>query len=232
MPRKPRFYVAEMPVHVVQRGNNKQAIFFDDADYKAYLKWLREAAEKYDCAIHAYVLMTNHVHILVTPKDTDGISRMMQYVGRRYVPYINQSYGRSGTLWEGRYKSSLIDAESYFLACSRYIEMNPVRADMVKHPSDYLWSSYACNAEGKADNIVQPHALYTALGDSDGVRREAYQVLFQAHVDDKELADIRASWQTGTPLGNDRFREEIEAVLGKKVGYHKRGRPAKNDKEE
>ena len=164
MPRKPRFYIAGMPVHVVQRGNNRQPRFFDDADYSAYLKWLREAAEKYGCAIHAYVLMTNHVHILATPEDTNGISRMMQYVGRWYVPYINKTYGRSGTLWEGRYKSSLIDAANYFLACSRYIEMNPVRAGMVSQPWDYVWSSYACNAEGKADKVVQPHVLYNTLG--------------------------------------------------------------------
>jgi len=228
MPRKPRFYIAGMPVHVVQRGNNKQPIFFDDADYRVYMKWLREAAKKYDCAVHAYVLMTNHVHILVTPKGTDGISRMMQYVGRRYVPYINQTYDRSGTLWEGRYKSSLIDAENYFFVCSRYIEMNPVRASIVKHPSEYVWSSYACNVGGKADQLVQPHALYTALGHSDATRRKAYQDLFQVNVDDKELTNIRASWQTGTPLGNNRFREEIEAVLGKKVGHTKRGRPAKD----
>ncbi len=230
MPRKPRFYIAGMPVHVVQRGNNRQPIFFGDVDYRSYLKWLREAAEKYDCAIHAYVLMTNHVHILVTPEDTSGISRMMQYVGRRYVPYINQAYGRSGTLWEGRYKSSLIDADNYFLACSRYIEMNPVRAGMVAHPRDYAWSSYAHNVEGKANQLIRLHALYTALGHSDSARRKAYQALFQEQMDDKELVNIRASWQTGTPLGSDRFREEIEAVLGKKVGYHKRGRPAKRDK--
>jgi len=230
MPRKPRFYVAGLPVHVVQRGNNRQAIFFDDADYRAYLKCLHEAAQKYDCAIHAYVLMTNHVHILVTPENVDGVSRMMQYVGRRYVPYINHRYQRSGTLWEGRYKSSLIDADGYLLACSRYIEMNPVRASMVKHPSGYTWSSYGCNAEGEADKLVQPHALYMALGDSEASRRQAYQGLFQAHVDDKDMADIRASWQTGTPLGNDRFKEGIEEVLGKKVGQNKRGRPVKYDK--
>lgn len=230
MPRKPRFYIAGMPVHVVQRGNNKQPIFFDDADYRVYMKWLREAAEKYDCAVHAYVLMTNHVHILVTPKDTDGISRMMQYVGRRYVPYINQTYQRSGTLWEGRYKSSLIDADGYLLACYRYVEMNPVRADMVEHPRDYAWSSYACNAEGKADKLIKSHALYTALGATETSRLDAYQGIFQAHVGDADIVEIRASWQTGTPLGSDRFREEIEAVLGKKVGYHKRGRPAKRDK--
>ncbi|MBL4759417.1 MAG: transposase [Mariprofundaceae bacterium] len=230
MPRKPRFYVAGMPVHVVQRGNNRQAIFFDDVDYCTYLKWLYEAAGKYGCVIHAYVLMTNHVHILVTPKDVDGISRMMQYLGRRYVPYINHTYQRSGTLWEGRYKSSLIDADEYLLACYRYIEMNPVRASMVKHPSDYAWSSYACNAEGKADKLIRPHALYIALGNSERSRKEAYQALFQAGADDNEMINIRVSWQTGTPLGNDRFKEEIEAVLGKKVGHNKRGRPLKYDK--
>jgi putative transposase len=156
---------------------------------------------------------------------------MMQYVGRYYVPYINHKYARSGTLWEGRYKSSLIDADSYLFACSRYIEMNPVRAGMVKQPSAYPWSSYACNAEGQADVLVEPHELYMALGETDKARRDVYQGLFQAHIDEQNLADIRASWQTGTPLGNDRFREEIEAVLGKKVGYHKRGRPVKSDKE-
>ncbi|MBL4760405.1 MAG: transposase [Mariprofundaceae bacterium] len=230
MPRKPRFYVAGLPVHVVQRGNNRQAIFFDDADYRAYLTWLHDAAQKYGCAIHAYVLMSNHVHILVTPENVDGVSRMMQYVGRRYVPYINHRYQRSGTLWEGRYKSSLIDADGYLLACSRYIEVNPVRASMVKHPRDYIWSSYGCNGEGEADKLIQPHTLYMALGDSEVSRRQAYQGLFQAHVDDKDIADIRASWQTGTPLGNDGFREYIEEVLGKKVGRNKRGRPLKYDK--
>ncbi len=182
MPRKPRFYIAGMPVHVVQRGNNRQPIFFDESDYRIYLKWLNEAAIKYECAIHAYVLMTNHVHILVTPKETDGISRMMQYVGRYYVPYINHTYQRSGTLWEGRYKSSLIDEVAYLLACSRYIEMNPVRADMVQHPREYAWSSYGYNAEGKPDVLVQSHSLYMTLGDTDTVRRHAYQALFQAHM--------------------------------------------------
>jgi len=225
MPRKPRFYIAGMPVHVVQRGNNRDPIFFDESDYRAYLKWLKEAAEKYHCKIHAYVLMTNHVHLLVTPEDDMGVSRMMQYVGRYYVPYVNHTYGRTGTLWEGRYKSSLIDSDTYLLTCCRYIELNPVRAAMVSHPNEYMWSSYAANAEGKADPIVEPHEIYTTLAPTEKGRRKVYAALFDAHIGDVGLADIRASWQTGTPLGSDRFREKIEGMLGQKVGQSRRGRP-------
>jgi len=227
MPRKSRFYVAGLPVHVVQRGNNRQPIFFGESDNRLYLSWLKEASEKYGCSVHAYVLMTNHVHILVTPEDSTGVSRMMQYIGRYYVTYINRTYGRSGTLWEGRYKGSLIDAEDYLLVCSRYIELNPVRASMVAHPSEYGWSSYGANAEGKPDAILNPHALYLALGATDDERRSAYRDLFRAYVDDGVVSEIRASWQTGTPLGNDRFREQIESVLNLKVGYSRRGRPSK-----
>lgn len=227
MPRKPRFYVAGMPVHVVQRGNNRDPIFFNDSDYRAYGKWLKEAAEKYNCKIHAYVLMTNHVHLLVTPDDATGVGRMMQYVGRYYVPYINHTYGRTGTLWEGRYKSSLIDSVDYFLTCSRYIELNPVRALMVSSPDAYPWSSYAANASGKADPIVQPHAIYTALAATDQGRHQAYSGLFKAKIADAELSEIRASWQTGTPLGSDRFRAQVEEALSRKVGLSRRGRPLK-----
>ncbi|MDX8403928.1 MAG: transposase [Mariprofundaceae bacterium] len=230
MPRKQRFYVAGLPVHVVQRGNNRQPIFFEERDYHAYLKWLKAAAEKYACSIQAYVLMTNHVHLLVTPEDATGVSRMMQYVGRHYVPYINRTYDRSGTLWEGRYKSSLIDADDYLLVCSRYIELNPVRASMVGHPSEYEWSSYRTNAEGKPDVMVKPHTLYRALGATDTERQLAYRELFRSHIDDGKISEIRASWQTGTPLGNDRFREQIEAVLERKVGYSQRGRPVNTKK--
>ena len=137
MPRKPRFQLPGIPAHVVQRGNNRQAIFFDDADHRAYLSWLHEGLKRYGCELHAYVLMTNHVHFLLTPDTRDGISRLIQYVGRHYVPYINHSYGRTGTLWEGRYKASLVQEEHYLLMCMRYIEMNPVRAQMVRSPAQY-----------------------------------------------------------------------------------------------
>lgn len=145
MPRKSRFVIPGVPLHVVQRGNSREPVFFADADYHAYRRWLKDAADRYRCKIHAYVLMTNHVHILVTPSDTLGVTRMMQYVGRYYVPYINYTYGTSGSIWEGRYKASLIHAEDYLLTCMRYIELNRVRADMVKNPAVYRWSSFRAN---------------------------------------------------------------------------------------
>jgi putative transposase len=153
-----------MPVHIVQRGHSREPVFFEDNDYLAYLRWLKEGAERYKVDIHAYALMTNHIHILATTGDTDGITRMMQYVGRHYVPYINHTYGSSGSIWEGRYKASLIHDEEYLLACMRYIELNPVRADMVRSPAHYRWSSYRCNGQGKEDALITPHALYMALG--------------------------------------------------------------------
>ena len=227
MPRKPRFYLPGIPVHAVQRGHNREAVFYEDADYRAYLGWLREAAERYHCAIHAYVLMTNHVHILATPSDSEGLSRMMQYVGRRYVPYINHHYGTSGTLWEGRYKASLIQEDNYLLTCMRYIEMNPIRANMVSHPRGYRWSSYRANGEGREAPIITPHPLYLALGKLATQRQAVYRALFKAPIDEKSIEQIRAAWQTGTPLGNDYFKTEVETKLKTKVGQARRGRPLK-----
>lgn len=156
---------------------------------------------------------------------------MMQYLGRRYVPYINYTYGTSGSIWEGRYKASMIHDEEYLLTCMRYIELNPVRANMVKSPGAYRWSSYQANAQGVASEIIRPHLLYTKLGDSDTARQQACKALFKAHVDQLQLSEIRAAWQTGTPLGNDYFREKIEAKLRCKVGQARRGRP-RNAREE
>ncbi len=227
MPRKPRFYVPGLPVHIVQRGNNREKIFFDDADYPVYLDCLKEAAERYECKIHAYVLMTNHVHILATPKDRDAISRMMQYVGRRYVPYINRTYQRSGTLWEGRYKGSLVQDDFYFLACMQYIELNPVRAKIAKTAATYPWSSYSANAGGRKSLFITPHSVYLALGEDDVSRGNAYKKLFKQGLHADTLVDIRSAWQTGTPLGDDRFKQKIEKKLKLKVGYARRGRPKK-----
>ena len=227
MPRKPRFYIPGIPVHVVQRGNNRKPIFFDESDYSAYLELLKEAAVCYGCDIHAYVLMTNHVHILATPSDKEAIGRMVQYVGRRYVPYINHTYGRSGTLWEGRYKASLVQDDVYLLACMRYIEQNPVRANMVKTAAAFPWSSYSSNASGRKNKLITPHKLYLALGKDDVSRRNAYKALFRHPMTGESVTEIRAAWQSGTPLGNNRFRETIEKTLNMKVGYVKRGRPRK-----
>ena len=226
MPRKPRFVIPGVPVHIVQRGRSREPVFYDDADYQVYLSRLKEAAERYQCQIHAYVLMTNHIHLLATPSDTQGITRMMQYIGRHYVPYINHTYGGSGSIWEGRYKANLIQDESYLLTCMRYIELNPVRAKMVNTPTQYRWSSFHRNGQGKQDSIVIPHQMYQKLGKTEALRLATYKALFKAHIDDAELSDIRNAWQTGTPLGNDYFRQKVEEKLGCKVGQAKRGRPA------
>lgn len=227
MPRKPRFFVPEFSNHIVQRGNNKTPIFFEDADYLQYKKILIDAAIKHDVKIHAYVLMSNHIHLLATSSTKQGISSMMQQIGRFYVPYINHKYKRTGTLWEGRFKSSLVDNDFYVLACMRYIELNPVRANMVKAPQDYQWSSYLANALGHYDAVLTQHASYQGLSDNTQKRRETYINLFLEHLDKTVLMDIRACMQTGTPLGNDTFREKIESKLKIKVGYSVRGRPKK-----
>lgn len=182
---------------------------------------------RYLCDIHAYVLMTNHVHLLVTPQNMVGVTRMMQYVGRHYVPFINHKYGKSGSLWEGRYKASLIQEDAYLLCCMRYIELNPVRANMVNSPADYRWSSYRANASGAKNGLIKHHPLFQHLGSTEVSRQKAYKALFQAHVGQVEFENIRAAWQTGTPLGNEVFREKVENTLKQKVGQTRRGRPFK-----
>lgn len=227
MPRKPRFYLPGVPAHVIQRGNDRQPVFFSDEDYRAYLSWLREGALQHGCAVHAYVLMTNHVHLLVTPLVRESISRTIQFVGRHYVTYVNHQYGRSGTLWEGRHKGSVIASDAYLLACSRYIELNPVRAGMVEKPGDYRWSSYRNNAFGENSPLLEPHTFYRALGDTPEAQQYAYRELFRHALEAPQIHDIRSAVQTGTPLGNERFRDQIEKALRCKVGQARRGRPSR-----
>jgi len=167
------------------------------------------------------------VHLLITPNTKEGISLTMQHIGRHYVPYINYTYGMSGSLWEGRYKASLIDSETYLLTCMRYIELNPIRANMVKRPSEYRWSSYRGNATQQQDPLLTPHETYQALERTKAQRQHAYRELFRHHIDDEELHNIQACWQSGTPLGNSYFREKIEQRLKMKVGHATRGRPKK-----
>lgn len=230
MPRKPGFYLPGVAAHIVQRGNCRQAVFFSDDDCTAYLRWLDEACLKHGCRVHAYVLMTNHVHLLMTPHSRDSISRTIQYTGRHYVTYINRCYGKSGTLWEGRHKGCLVSDERYLLMCMRYIELNPVRAGMVTHPADYAWSSYRGNAMGRADDLLQPHEKYLSLGAAFPDRQLAYRELFRQLLDPELVHDVRATAQTGTPLGNDRFRKQIEQILQCRVGQPRRGRPEKAEK--
>ena len=229
MPRKPRFFLPNIPVHVIIRGNARRVVFAEDTDRKAYLGWLKEATEKYTVNIHAYVLMDNHVHLLLSTNEPDHISKVMQHIGRKYVPYFNHKYEKSGTLWEGRFKASMIESEQYLLCCYRYIELNPVRANMVKRPEEWKWSSYTSNAYGEEDKLIKPHPVYLAIHKKKDVRVNYYRVSFKQVLEPSIINDLRSAVQTGTPLGNDRFKKEVEKLLGVKVGYAKRGRP-KNEK--
>lgn len=227
MPRKPRFYVPGAPVHAVQRGHNRSAVFFADLDYLEYLRCLKQAADSCGCAVHAYVLMTNHVHLLLSPERSESVGRLFQSLGRHYVRYVNETYRRHGGLWEGRYRGNVIDSQAYLLLCMRYIERNPVRAGMVDHPASYRWSSYTANALGVSNAILTAHAEYVALGRLPDDRQSAYRGLFEVDTASDEQARFRCALQTGTPLGNAQFKGQIEAALRVKVGFAQRGRPRK-----
>ena len=225
MPRRPRVHLDGVPLHIVQRGHNREPCFFGEEDYGSYLHWLGEALAEFDCALHAYVLMTNHVHLLLTPSKAQNVPRLIISLGRRYVQYVNRSYRRTGTLWDSRYKSSLVQAETYLLACQRYIELNPMRAAMVEDPAHYRWTSYRANALGQPDARLTPHPLYLSLGRSDKHRQAAYRALFRAHLDRAALDDIRLALHQSQPLGNARFYARIEKMTGVRREAKRRGRP-------
>jgi len=225
MARKPRIFLPGVPQHVVQRGNNREPCFFSEEDYRYYLECLSVASKKYGCQIHAYVLMTNHVHLLVTPEEDYALSDMMQSLGRRYVRYINHSYKRTGTLWEGRFKTSLVQSEQYLLTCGRYIELNPVRANMVQTPDEYKWSSYAHHAWGKDDGCLTGHAVYQQLGSSSEQRQHAYRELFRNHMDNDLLHEIRDALNHESIFGSSYFKDKIERVLKRHIRPGKPGRP-------
>lgn len=230
MARLPRFDVPGQPQHVIQRGNNRSIIFVGEEDYHFYLKKLGDACEKCQCDLHAYVLMTNHVHLLMTPHVKGGIGKVMQMLGRYYVQYFNHQYKRTGTLWEGRYKATVLDSEQYLLTCSRYIELNPVRAGMVEHPSDYPWSSYHANALGIKSSLIREHSVYTALGTDAAERRLAYGALFENQVPDKTIEEIRAATNKAWVLGNERFLQQIEALSQRQVKPKPRGGDKRSEK--
>jgi putative transposase len=225
MPRKPRVSIAGVAEHIIQRGNNRQVIFAQNADMKAYINWLKEYARKFDIAVHAWVLMTNHVHLLCTPNAPFAVSLMMQSVGRRYVQYFNRRYGRSGTLWEGRFRSSLVQSEEYLLHLYRYIELNPVRAGMVEHPSGYTWSSYQINALGKRSQLITPHQLYLSLAGTQEQRQFAYRQKFAEKIEGKLLENIRLATNKGLVLGNESFVAQVESLTGGNLHEGRRGRP-------
>ena len=225
MPRKPRFNLPGIPQHVIQRGNNREPCFYSEQDYLRYLDDLRSSASKYSCQIHAYVLMTNHVHLLVTPLEENGISLMMQALGRRYVKYINTSYRRTGSLWEGRFKSSLIDSEMYLLTCMSYIELNPVRANMVEYPGEYRWSSYRHNAQLSENSLISFHPGYTLLGETDEERKFVYRELFQRYIDNDTIHKIRDALNHELVLGRSYFKDKIEKMTNRQTRLGKSGRP-------
>jgi putative transposase len=228
MPRRPRITLPGVPLHLIQRGNNRQACFFHEQDYLFYLEWLEEYAQTSECKIHAYVLMTNHVHLLITPESTGSAGDLMKRLGQRYVQYINRTYRRSGTLWEGRFRSCMTGEESYVLGCYRYIELNPVRAGVVEHPSEYRWSSYRANAQHEANVLIEPHETYQALGADHEARMTAYRDLFRCRLDPEIIDQIRNSTNGNYALGSPLFQEEIAEMLGRRVMPGKSGRPRKN----
>ena len=228
MPRRSRIIVPDVPLHIIQRGNNRQSCFFADKDYQMYLEWLGEYSQGAGCSIHAYVLMTNHVHLLLTPQAPESAGNLMKRLGQRYVQYINRTYKRSGTLWEGRFRSSIIQHQEYLFRCQKYIEMNPVRAGIVNHPGKYRWSSYQVNGQGHKSNLITPHVLYQNLAQDAKQRKLAYRELFSHELESEEIDKIRKAVNGNFALGSSKFTEKISKKLGRRVIAGKAGRPKKN----
>lgn len=228
MARLQRVSPTGIPQHIIQRGNNRQVCFSSEEDMNVYLNWLKKFSIKYSVDVHAWVLMTNHVHLLCTPQKEGAISQMMQSIGRMYVQYYNHIYQRSGTLWEGRFKSCLIQSEKYLLELYQYIELNPVRANIVEEPHEYSYSSYACNALGIKTDLQKPHSLYLALGKTKRERLENYRKLFAAPIDTELVMEISSCINKGLALGNERFTTEIEKLTNRRVTARKVGRPRKD----
>lgn len=228
MPRRSRIMLSGIPVHVVQRGNNRQQCFYEEQDRSFYLLHLGRLLGRAGCALHAYCLMTNHVHLLLTSATLDGCARLMKHLGQLHTQYVNRTYARSGTLWEGRFRSCLVQSEEYALACYRYIELNPVRAGLSPHPGQYLWSSYRANAERVRNALVTPHDEYLRLGSTDAERQRAYQALFDSNLDTKRVDDIRAATNGNFALGDEIFRRQVSAALGRRAERGTPGRPSQS----
>jgi len=223
MARLPRICLANVPQHIIQRGNNRQACFFEEQDYKVYLDKLLEYSLHYNVAIHAFVLMTNHVHLLATPSSTQGISELIQAIGRYYVRYINTKYQRTGTLWEGRFKSTIIQSERYFLTVMRYIELNPIRAAMVELPAEYPWSSFQGNTLGKDIKLLTPHPIYQALANDKPAREAAYTRLFTQPLAEYSLQEIRNATNKSWVLGDAKFKAQIEKQTARRCSPRPQG---------
>jgi len=227
MARHARLFVPGFPLHVRQRGNNRMRCFLEPNDFELFLGLMSEASRKTSCAVHAYVLMPNHYHLLVTPGSGREIADLMRHVNQRYAEHFNRKHRRTGTLWEGRFRSSVVDSQSYLLTCYRYVELNPVRAHMVQHPRDYPWSSYRTNAEGMPSLFVVPHELYMRLGVTDLDRLNAYAALFHFPLIDEVLEQIRAAAVSGLVIGSAEFAARLESQFGIQATRKKLGRPSR-----
>jgi putative transposase len=228
MPRQPRYFIPDIPQHVITRGIDRQAVFFQKQDYTLYRQALRDAATKSRCQVHAYVLMTNHVHLLATPEQERSLPLMMQAMGRNYVQRLNARYQRTGALWEGRYRASPVQSDYYLLACQRYIELNPIRAGMVAAPGEYPYSSYCHPALGEEDPLLSSHANYVRLDADPAARCQAYRTLFSDTLSEALLTLLRKNTNACTVIGNGRFKKRIATMLGRPLPTGKRGRPKKH----
>lgn len=225
MARLARLVVPHHAHYLLQQGHDQTLIFREAADYVAFLDWLRDAARQFKVAIHAYVLMPTQLQLLATPSDADGLSRMMQWVGRHYVPYFNRKYQRSGTLWQGRFKATVVDADHYLLMCCHCIELSPVRENLVAHPDDYLWSSYPHHAGTKSDPLISDHVLYWALGNTPFQREAAYKMQIEHGVPEKDVQALMEATTKGWAFGSESFKAGLEKLTRRRVQQVKRGRP-------
>jgi putative transposase len=227
MARLPRIVVPHQPHYVTQAGNGRQTVFADTDDYLAFLGWLRDAARQFKVAIHAYVLLPDRIALLASPTDAIGLGRMMQWVGRHYVPYFNAKYQRTGTLWQGRYKATVIDASQYLLLCSRFIELDPVRTGLAPNPADYPWSSCAHHVGGKPDTLITDHPIYWGLGNTPFDRELAYRAMLDHGLSAHEVEMLAGVGSKGWPLGSEKFKDSLARQLSRRVSPAKRGRPAR-----
>ncbi len=229
MARAPRLTCFGQAHHLLQSGIDRQPIFRDDADRLQFLHWLQEAARQFQVSIHAYVLMPDHVHLLATPVDQTGLGRMMQWIGRHYVPYFNRKYARSGTLFQGRFKTAILESGPHLVNCMHYIESNPVRAGLVRAVDDFPWSSYAHHAGMKADAVVTDHVMYWSLGNTPFQREANYRAHLNQEMSLTVIHELTGAVLKGRVMGTAAFQNELSKTMGRPVGPGRRGRPSKKN---
>ena len=225
MARLPRLVIPHQAHYLSQQGHDRQPVFRDSDDYVAYLAWLREASRKFGVAVHAYALLPERIDLLITPSDEEGPGKMMQWMGRHYVPYFNRKYKRTGTLWSGRYQATVVEGRAWFLECCRYMEMRPVLENAAAEPADYRWSSYAHHAGIQADPLLTDHPQYWQLGNTPFEREAAYRQMMERGMSRTEIDRIGAAARGGWPLGSESFKQELEKQAQRPVTPARRGRP-------